>query len=477
MKTPDLSGLKSRIVDQLTSRIDTLRPAAARLWDSARRWRPASERRPAADGSLAVMLRPWQRLGWGVVVAFLGGSVLWAAQARLDAAAIAPGVVGVETNRKTVQHLEGGIIEEIRIAEGDHVDAGEILVVFDATYARASLDMLTGQHDAALALQARLVAERDGKPEIRFPESLMRRADDPKVSEVIVGQIDIFESRRARIANQESILRERIAKHRQEIAGLRAQAAAGRRQLELLAEEIETAEELLKEGLITKSRLLALKRNAAEITGDVGDYAARIARAEESIAEVRLQLTLPRNRHMNQVTEMVQEVQGRIADLEEKIRAARDVLSRTAVTAPVAGIVVDLQVHTPGGVVQPGQTLMDLVPDRDRLVVQARVHPRDIDAVFVDMPARVRLSAFNARTTPPLEGVVTSVSADRVTDPATGVPYFAVRVVPRETPGFDLAALKPGMQAEVFLVTAERTALDYVLEPVTRSFERAGRER
>ncbi len=434
-------------------------------------------RRPAPDDTLDSVLGRWRRWGWTVITIFIGGSLVWAANARLDSAAIAHGVVGVESSRKTIQHLEGGIIKDILVAEGGVIEAGQVLVQFDDTYARAQLDLLQGRYAAALALQARLMAERQGRKDIAFPDDLVRRADDPKIREMMTGQKDIFEARRARIANEESILRGRIEKHRREITGLRAQMAAGTEHLRLLEDEIATVETMLEKGVASKSLLLALKRQAADMAGEIGDHRARIARAEKNIMEVKLQLTIPKTKNRNEVAEELQDVQGQLADLQEKIYASEDVLRRTSVRAPQSGTVVDLQVHTAGGVVQPGERLLDIVPDQDRLIIDVRVDPRDIDTVYEGMPARVRLTAFNARTTPLLEGMVTSVSADRMTDPATGESYFTARVVPAaETPGFDVSALKPGMQAEVFLVTAQRTALDYILEPITRSFARAGRE-
>jgi len=433
--------------------------------------------RAAPGDTLDSVLRPWRRRGWAVITIFIGGFLVWAANTRLDSAAIARGVVGVESSRKTIQHLEGGIIKEILANEGDRIEAGQILVQFDDTYSRAQLDLLQGRYAAAQALQARLLAEREGREDIAFPDELLGRANDPAIGEMIAGQKDLFQARRIKIANEESILRERIEKHRRDITGLTAQEAAAAEQLQLLQDEIATVATMLEKGVASKSLLLALKRQAAEMEGEIGDYRARIARARNSIMEVKLQLTIPRTESRNEVAKALQEVQGSLADLQENIYAAEDVLRRTSVRAPQSGTVVDLQVHTAGGVVQPGETLLDIVPDEDRLIIDVRVDPQDINTVYEGMPARVRLTAFNARTTPLLEGSVTSVSADGITDPVTGQSYFTARVVPAAgTQGFDVSTLKPGMQAEVFLVTAERTALDYLLEPITRSFARAGRE-
>jgi len=447
-----------------------------RLAGLARAWFESAGR-AAPEGSLEAALASWRRVGWAIVVVFLGGGLLWMATARLDGAAIAGGVVSVESNRKTIQHLEGGIIKEILVVEGDQVEAGSVLVRFDDTYPRAALGLLRGRLAAALALRARLGAERDGHDEIDFPEELLDQAGDPKVAEMMAGQVDVLKSRRSNIAGQESVLRERIQKFRREIAGLRSQVAAGKERLSLIEEELKPTAEMVQRGVVSRSVLLALKRQKATIIGDLGDYEAQIARAEKSINEVRLQLKMPKTRDHNQVTEQLQGVQAEIADLRDKIHAAEDRLRRTDVTAPLSGTVVDLQVHTIGGVVQPGQVLLDLVPDRDRLIVDVRVDPSDIDVVYAGMAAQVRLTAFNARTTPMLEGEVTSVSADSVLDDITGQPFFAARVVPKiDGAAFDLSLLKPGMQAEVFLLTSERTALDYLVEPLVRSFARAGRE-
>ncbi len=431
------------------------------------------------DRALAGLLAPWRRFGWAMIAVFIGGSVVWAGNARLDGAAIASGVVMVETKRKTIQHLEGGIIKDILVAEGDKVKVGQVLIRFDDTHPKAALGLLRGRLVAALALEARLVAERDGSKEIEFPDEILEKADDPKMSKVMLGEIDVLKARRSHISGQKSVLRERIDKNRSEIAGLRAQIASSREQLSLIEEEIQPVEEMVVRGVVSKAVLLALKRKKASITGDIGERQAQVARAQEGISEIKLQLKMPESRDHNQVTEQLQKVQGDIADLRDKLHAAEDVMRRTEVVAPRAGTVVDLQVHTQNGVVQPGQTLLDLVPELDRLIVDVRVDPRDIDVVYPAMPAQVRLTAFNARTTPMLTGTVTSVSADRMTDEVTGIPYFTARVIldtDADAADFELSRLKAGMQAEVFLVTAERTALDYLIEPLVRSFARAGRE-
>ena len=280
------------------------------------------------------------------------------------------------------------------------------------------------------------------------------------------------------LANQTAILDQRIGRSREEIAGLVQRLDAARRKREILSQELANLEDGLKKQVVSRNRVLELKRKAAEYDGEVADLRARLASSWEAVAELKAQRRLPWSRQRNQVSEQLQSVQGRLADLQEKIYAAEDVLRRTRIMAPLSGRVVDLRVHTPGGVIEPAQVLMDLLPEDDRLVVRARVHPRDMDAVFPGMPARIMLTAFNARTTPSMVGTVRTVSADRLVDEETGAAYFSAQIEVAETRGEkgDDGYLKPGMQAEVYLVTGERTVMDFILEPVVRSFSRAGRE-
>ena len=457
--------------------------AAGTMWQAwwerfVERWQPTPAAVPAPipadtrDSSLSSRLRPWRRAGWGVIVLFIGGTLLWSGHARLDSAAIAHGVVAVESSRKNIQHLEGGIVKAIVVRDGERVAAGQTLIQLDDTYARATLDLLNCQWAAAVALRARLIAEREGRDAVEFPAELLDLADKPGVGEAIMAQADAFEARREMLANQTEILDERVTRGRQETTGLAQRLDAARRKQEILDQELANLEEGLEKQVVSRNRVLALRRKAAEYDGEVADLRARLASSRDTVAELKAQRRLPWNRHRNQVSEQLQAVQGRLADLQEKIYAAEDVLRRTRITAPLPGRVVDLRGHTAGGVIQPAQILMDLLPEDDRLIVRARVHPRDMDAVFPGMPARIMLTAFNARTAPSIKGTLRTVSADRLVDDETGAAYFSAQIEVAE----DAGVLKPGMQAEVFLVTGERTVMDYVLEPVVRSFSRAGRE-
>jgi HlyD family type I secretion membrane fusion protein len=441
---------------------------------------PRLSRLPA-DGPIDAQITRLHRVGWALVAVFLVGGGIWAATARLEGAAIALGTVGVESNRKSVAHLEGGIVRDILVSEGERVVKGQPLVRLDDTMARATLDLLSARRDGLLAKRARLISERGGENSVVFPSELLDRAGNAAVADLMDGEMRVLDSRRDNLERQDAVLKERLSKHQQEIHGLNAKLKAARASLVLLREERQMMSSLFKKGLMTKDRLLAIKRRAVQAEGEIGDIQARIARTGEAKGEIEMQRVLNRDTHAKQVIQDLQDTQERLAEVTEKVRAARDILARTDIRAPASGVVVGLAVHTTGGVIKPGQPVLDLVPDADRTVVDLRIDPKDVDAVYPGMSARVRLTAFNARTTPMITGRVTRVSADRMVDPQTGATYFTGRVVPedavwREDKERGVPALRPGMQAEVFLVTAERSVLDYLLDPLVRAVDRAGRE-
>ncbi len=417
-------------------------------------------------------------IGVAVVVAFFGGIGGWAAVATLESAAIAPGVVTVASNRKTVQHLEGGIVGEILVRDGDEVTAGQVLIRLDETRPRATLDLLRGRRRAAAALEARLVAERDGDDSVRFPDWLLDEGDDPEVRAVVEGEISIFEARARTLASRVAVLGQRIAQFGEEITGLEGQLAAEDTQLALIAEEMAAVEVLLEKGLERKPRLLALQRRAAEIEGSRSANLAAIARARQNIGEARLRISELETARINDVVERLRETQNALFDLSERLNAATDVMRRTEIRAAQDGTIVNLQVHTPGGVIVPGAPLLDIVPSEDALIIEARVDPRDIDVVHWGLPARVRLTAYNQRDVVPMDGRVVSVSADSIIDERTGQAYYLARIKLYKDPSEIMkgVSLYPGMQAEVMIVTGERTVLEYILAPFSRSINRALRE-
>ena len=410
----------------------------------------------------------------GLFFVVFGG---WAALAPLKSAAIAPGVVAVESNRKTIKHLEGGIVAEIGVRDGDVVKAGQTLVRLDDTQARVTLKRLKGRMIAARALVARLVAERDGNERVVFPGSLTADGGAKENEDTLAGQLKIFSARNDAVVAQENILKQQSAQLNEEIAGLKGLIAAENTQIMLIRSEITDLQSLVTKGLAKRPRLLALQRQQAEIQGARSRNVASVARAKQQITETRLRVSELKTQKLNQVVEELHATQTELFDLEERIRSAEDVLARTQIEAPLDGTIVGLQIHTPGGVIGPGESLMDLVPSGAGMIIESQVDPNDIDVVHAGLPAQVRLTAFNQRNLSPINGKVLTVSADRLTDERTGMPYFLARVVLAEDLSEHLTvALYPGMQAEVMIVTGERTVLDYIFRPLARSLDRAFRE-
>jgi HlyD family type I secretion membrane fusion protein len=415
-----------------------------------------------------------------ILLVFCLGFGGWAALAPLSSAAIAPGFVRVESNRKTVQHFEGGIIEKLRVQDGDIVQSGQVLVRLDRTQAAARHDALLHQYQSLRAAEARLVAERDDQASIAFSDELESRRGEPRVAEILAGQESIFETRRRSYQGQIEILRQRIEQLRSEIAGLKAQVSSEDRQLALIAEETADVGSLVGKGLERKSRLLALRRQAALLEGSRGEHIAEIARAQQAIGETRLQMLNLADRLAAEVAEELKEVQAELATIEEGLRAAEDVLRRREIRAPIAGAVMDLQFFTDGGVIAPGVPILDIVPESDRLIIEAQVSPLDIDSVEPGLPAQVRLIAFKQRRTPTLDGRVVQVSADSLSDEEaeTATTFYKadIEIDPAELARLDGDSLYPGMPAEVLIRTGERTLAAYLLTPALDSFARAFRE-
>ncbi|MEO0393325.1 MAG: HlyD family type I secretion periplasmic adaptor subunit [Pseudomonadota bacterium] len=407
-----------------------------------------------------------------------GGFVTWGFAARLDSAAYGVGSVAVESSRKTIQHLEGGIVQAILVREGQAVEAGQPLIVLDDTQAKASLGVVESQLYAFQARRARLLAELEGLDAIEFPPSLLLARDDPDVEEVLINQSDLFTARREAHANQVFLLQNRVAELDEQIAAYDAQASAASEQLGLIRQEIAAVEELLAKGLETKPRLLALQRASAELRGRRGELQALVAQSRQTIGTTELELADLENQRRTNIVDDLDEAQNRIADLTDRATAARDVLARSSVLAPEAGLIVDLQVSTTGGVVRPGEPLMDIVPLEDRLIIEAKIPPRSVNAVHPGLAAQVQLPSFSRRQVPMLAGEVLHVSADQLIDNA-GNPYFAVDVALTDEALASLpdsVALVPGMPANVLIALGERQAIDYLLSPIMDAATFAMRE-
>jgi HlyD family secretion protein/epimerase transport system membrane fusion protein len=413
-----------------------------------------------------------------MIAVCIGGFSLWAGWAPLRGAAIASGTVVVDSKRKTIQHFEGGIVRDILVRDGDTVQTSQVLMQLEDTQASSTLQQVTARYDAAAALVARLTAEELGQPTIEFPADLLAQRNDSDVARLIDGQSSIFKARLDELNSQTQILGQRNAQAAEEIRGLEAQIKAQREQLRLIGEEITNKSALLERGLMTKPQVLMLQRQQAEIDGSMNQNAASIARAKQVMAETQLRISDLRTNRINEASKDHGEALKDLFDFAEKRRAARDVLDRTVVRAPLAGTVMGLAVHTVGGVVSPGSTLMEIVPSADQLTVEAKVDVKDIDHVRAGLPAQVRLTNYSQRDTPTVDGQVNWVSADRVDDAKLGVAYYSARIdIDRaQLRTLDNVKLYPGMPVEVMILGNERTVFDYLLGPINRTFARAMRE-
>lgn len=426
------------------------------------------------------MARGIASAGLAIVALFIGVFGIWSVFAPLESAAIGSGYLEAETNRKTIQHLEGGIVGEILVRDGDEVQPGQPLIRLDDTKPRTTLAALQGQYWDALAREARLIAERDGRDTIAWPAQLELQRDNPSVAQVMAGQERIFATRRELFQSKRQVIEQRMAQVKEEIVGYRAQEVAAAQRIALINEEISGLKALVDKGLERKPRLLQLQRDLADIEGRRGELVALIAKAQQTIAESEVQILNQQNDTQNEVATQLRDTQQKIHELTEQMQAAADVLSRIEVKAPQHGIVTDLKVHTRGGVIRAGEPLMDLVPAKDNLVVTVQVRPEDINVVREGLTAHVRLIPYKQRRTPEIDGKVIYVSADRLVDQRTNQPYYAAKVRLDEAQLERLAGeveLYPGMPAEAMIKTGETTVALYALAPIVDSFHRAFREK
>ena len=413
--------------------------------------------------------------GFFVVISIFVGLGVWSATAPLARAVAAAATLTVKGERKVIQHLEGGIVNSLHVSEGQSVKKGDLLVALDPLQASASVARHNAQYDQALALEARLQTELADGISIQIQGRLLQRASvDDKVFNVIEAEekhlLARTETRRGHIR----ILEQRVEQLGNEIRGLRIQKASRLEQLKIFEDELVGLKELNKKGFYPKAKLLAVERAMADLRGAAGNDMALIARAQSAQGEARNQIVSVKQRFLEEVVEELRDTQLQIADLEERLLVARDILQRIEVRAPRSGVIQGLQFHTVGGVVKPGATLMEIAPQDEELVVNAQVLPTDIDSVAIGQKAEVRLTALNTRTTPAIYGTVVSVSGDRLIDAISNTPYFLTRIqIPAEEKSkIGAIKLSAGMPADVLIQTGERTALDYLLKPMTDAFSR-----
>jgi HlyD family type I secretion membrane fusion protein len=437
-----------------------------------------SESMPDEEPPISSDPRSYIRAGLLIVALLFGGLGTWASLAPLHGAVIAPGVVTVISKRKTVQHLDGGIAREILVEDGDAVAQGDLLIRLDDTQTRAALAIAEAQLDVLRAREARLVAERDEADEIVLSEYLAGRGDDAQVAEILESQRQLFAARRTSLQGEIEILSQRIGQLGDEVRGLEAQRSSKQRQIELIEEELAGLHELFERGFASRNRMRELEREAAELAGELGEHVADIARARNGIGEAKLRVFQLRKDFRESVVAELHDVRSEIFDASERRVAALDRFRRLEIRSPRAGRVVAKSVHTVGAVIAPGEPILQIVPEDDELVVEAKVQPSDIDRVSVGQPARVRLSAFDLRTTPELEGEVIHVSADRVGDSREGAPHYLIRtrIPPEQLARLGELRLIPGMPAETFIQTGARTVMAYLLKPLRDGLARTFRD-
>lgn len=404
----------------------------------------------------------------------------WAATTEFSGAVIAPGQLVVETDVKKVQHPTGGIVGELRVRDGDHVRAGEVVVRLDETQTRANLAIITKGLDENAARQARDEAERDGDDQVRFPDDLLARIGEPEVKHLIDGERRLFETRRTARDGQKAQLHERVAQLQEEIRGYLAQEASKVDQIDWIAKELEGVNDLWEKKLIPFTRVTSLERERARLDGERGQLIASIAQTKGKITETELQILQIDQDMRSEVGKDLAEIRGKTSELVEKKVAAEDQLKRIDIRAPQDGVVHQLTVHTVGGVITAqGEPIMLIVPEADALSVEAKIQPQDIDQLRIGQAAVLRFSAFNQRTTPELDGAISRISADVTQDPKSGANYYTVRIgfSEREIARLNGLKLVPGMPVETFIQTSPRTVMSYLLRPIHDQIAKAFREK
>ncbi|MCP1834206.1 HlyD family type I secretion membrane fusion protein [Bradyrhizobium sp. USDA 4532] len=431
------------------------------------------------DGTPNDSIRNIALAGWLIIAIFFFGLGTWAVTAPLNGAVVANAVVKVDGNRKSLQHLDGGIVKELHVREGDKVRAGDLLIVLDETQARAEHEVLTQQYAVLRATEVRLLTELDHGSQLVMPPDLKVRSDDPYFKSVWNGQLSQFDTRRASLEGQRSVVREKINQLGSQIVGSEAQVKSFTNQIDSVRKEAKDIAPLVDRGLIARPRILQLERTAYGLEGQIADANANIAKARQAIAEQEQQIAQFDNDRMTDVTKDLRDTQAKLLEVIPKAMNAKAVLGRMEIRAPYTGRVVGLSVFSVGGVIQRGDKILDIVPDEDSLTIEAQVAVEDISDVHPNTRAEVHLTAYKQRIVPIIHGDVIQVSADRLTDPKTNNPYYTafVRIDQNELAALPSIHLYPGMPATVMIPTVQRTAFDYIVGPLVMSFNHAFRQK
>ena len=417
--------------------------------------------------------------GITVVLMLVGGVGGWAATTELSGALIAPGSVVVDSNVKKVQHPTGGVVGEVRVRDGDRVRAGDVVVRLDETVTRANLAIVSKGLIELRARKARLEAERDSAESIKFPGELLDRDGDPDAFAAMASERKLFDLRRTARLGQKSQLRQRIAQLQEEIGGLTAQQTAKAKEIALIERELAGVRELFQKNLIQINRLTSLEREATRLEGERGQLIAAVAQSRGKISEHELQMLQIDQELSSEVARELRDVDGKIGEFVERKVTAEDQLRRIEIRAPQDGTVFQSNVHTVGGVIAAGDTIMMVVPDAETLTVEAKVNPQDIDQLYLGQKTLLRFTTFNQRTTPEIYGTVTRISADITTDARTGTSHYTIRLrmTPQEIAKLGDVRLVPGMPVEAFVQTGQRTVMSYLTKPLFDQLTRAFREK
>lgn len=431
----------------------------------------AQEKLPTSD-------KGYRKLGYAILIVALGGFVLWSVTASLAVAVVAPGNVSMESFKRTVQHLEGGIVRELLVQDGDKVKAGESLVILSDTQVRSQLEIAQSQYYINRAMEVRLLAEQQGAETLEMPEELMS-VDDERIQQVTAVQQSLFHARRQSLQGTLNAMDQQIIQMQEQIDGLESRISVNNQRINSLRSEAEDFRSLYREGLGDNQRLRELERQVLQYEGENAEFQSNIAQLRSQISENRMQKETTLQEFQAEVGEQLRDAQSQIAEAEERIIALTDQVNRTVVSAPVSGTIVGRQVHTVGAVIRAGDPIMEVVPSGDGFVVEARVPTKDVDNLYMGQLAEIRFSAFNQRLTNIIDGEIIHISADSFEDEATGQRYYKTRIRVTDAGKEDMTEqmhLLSGMPAEVMIRTGERTFASYIAKPVTDMLARAIRE-
>ena len=418
------------------------------------------------------------KVGFFLIFSLVAGFMAWSFLAPIQGAIVAPGSVVVEGKPKTLQHLAGGIVAEIRVRDGDKVKAGDVVMTLDPTSLTANRDLLQKRLDESKARAARLKSERDEQNTIKWNAVFGDTLERENIKLIVDDQSKLFQTRRQAYIGEISQLKKQIEQSKEQVSGLHSQIEANNAQVDLIGKELDSLKSLLEQGYVSQARVLALEREQASLVGQIASFNSDIARIKTSIGEIDIQILQVRLVSQEAVLTELRASESEINDLSEQLITAQNDVEEIDIVTPVSGTVHNMSITTIGGVVSPAVPIMDIIPDTGRLIIESQVEPAAVDQIYFGQPTTVRLSAFNQRTTPELNGTVLSVSANTLVDPVTGFPYYTVKITlpDDELTRLNGLVLVPGMPAEAFMQTDERSAINYLLKPATDQLNRAFRE-